>query len=431
MAISTVARGQITIIDYNDAVFLNSYISTNQPLTQIYTSDTGGYTPDWTSGGFLKLTPQLFKGGSGTDIMTAGTSVQSVTWTSNGTAVTLDANHIKNGSAPFDLTVKLNELSGATQKNYECTIVWRDTITGLDITVKSAITFTKVTNVGALICAICYTPDGAVFKNNSAVSLRAHCDFWRGATIDATNVSYKWFKITQGVFANTTSATATAVGQSVVTLTSVAGIAIGTEIKVGTHATMIVSAVNTGTKVVTVTGTWASIQGIGVAVIDPRYDVKAGAGWSIIDATHTYSGCTGYTTNEMTVMNGTVLDYETFQCLVTDTDASSPTYNQTICDFVSFNDMTDPIAVDIEAPSGVILKQGVGSTVLNAVLWQAGAKIDAVGTGYTYTWYRYTEAGVIDNTWNTVGYKLGKSITVTDPDVFGKATFYVTISTLT
>jgi hypothetical protein len=428
---SIIARGQITIIDYNDAVSLNSYIGANQPLTQIYTPDTLGYTPDWASGAFLKLTPQLFKSGSATDIMTAGTGVQSVTWTSNGVAVTLDANHVKNASAPFDLTVKVNELSALTQKNYECTIVWRDPVTLLDITVKSSITFTKIVNPGSLIVAIMYAPDGSVFKNGAAPSLRAHCDLWRGATIDSTNITYKWFKLTPGVFANTTSVGATVVGQSTVVLASVTGMAVGSEIKVGTHATAIISAINIGTKTVTIVGTWASIQASGVAVIDPRYDVKVGAGWSIIDATHTYGGITGYTINEITVVDASVLNYETFQCLITDTDASSPTYNQFVSDIISFTDSTDPVLVDIEAPGGTILKQGVGSTVLAAALWQAGVKIDAAGTGYTYTWSRFNESGVQDMAWGSGGYKTGKSLTVTDPDVAGKATFYVSIQTLT
>lgn len=428
---SIIARGQITIIDYNDAVSLNSYIGANQPLTQIYTSDTGGYTPDWTSGAFLKLTPQLFKSGSGTDIMTAGTSVQSVTWTSNGVAVTLDANHVKNGSAPFDLTVKVNELSSATQKNYECTIVWRDPVTLLDITVKSAITFTKVINAGSLITAIGYTPNGSVFKNGASASLQAHCDLWRGATIDATNVTYKWFKIVAGVFAPTTSTTATTAGGNTVTLTSVSNIIVGSEIVVGTESAKIVSAVNTGTKVVTITATFAGVQAIGVAVSDPRYSALAGVGWSIIDATHTYSGCTNYTTNELIITDTTVLNFETFKCVITDTDASSPTYNQSVNYIISFTDSTDPVAVDIEASNGSILRQGTGSTTLSATLWQAGVKIDTGGTGYTYTWTRYNESGVLDTTWNTVGYKLTKSITVVDADVFGKATFYCSIQTLT
>ena len=36
-----VARGQVTIIDQNDAVSLQAFIGSSQPLTQVFTTDTG------------------------------------------------------------------------------------------------------------------------------------------------------------------------------------------------------------------------------------------------------------------------------------------------------------------------------------------------------------------------------------------------------
>ena len=33
---------------------------------------------------------------------------------------------------------------------------------------------------------------GIVFKNDEVATLRAHCDLWRGASIDTTNVTYAW-----------------------------------------------------------------------------------------------------------------------------------------------------------------------------------------------------------------------------------------------
>lgn len=426
---SIIARGQITIIDYNDAVSLNAYIGSNQPLTQIFTSDTGGFTPDWTQSPYLKLTPQLFMSGSSTDIMTAGTNVQSVTWSSNGIAVTLDANHVKNASAPFDLTVKVNELSSLTQKNYECTIVWRDPNTSLDITVKSAISFTKVVNAGSLIAAIAYAPDGTVFKNGGVASLRAHCDLWRGAAIDSTNVTYQWFKQTNGVFAPTTTTAGGTISTNTVTVASTAGMAVGSEIVVGAEAAKTISAING--LILTLSSNFTATRAVGSTVSDPRYSSKAGVGWSLIDATHTYSGCTGYTTNELTVLDATVLNFETFKCVITDTDSSSPTYNQYVSDILSFLDSTDPVMVDISASNGTILKQGVGSTILTANLWQAGSKIDTAGTGYTYNWNRYDSSGNQDMTWGGAGTKTGKTVTITDPDVTGKATFVVNVQTLT
>lgn len=38
-----VARGQVTIIDQNDAVSLQAFIGSSQPLTQVYNRDNNAY----------------------------------------------------------------------------------------------------------------------------------------------------------------------------------------------------------------------------------------------------------------------------------------------------------------------------------------------------------------------------------------------------
>ena len=42
-----VARGQVTIIDQNDAVSLQAFIGSSQPLTQVYNRDNNAYAPSW------------------------------------------------------------------------------------------------------------------------------------------------------------------------------------------------------------------------------------------------------------------------------------------------------------------------------------------------------------------------------------------------
>lgn len=373
---SIVAQGQITLVDYNDAVSLNAYIGSNQPLTQIYTQDTNSFVPNWTTGTFLKLTPQLYKSGGGsTDIMTAGTGVQSVTWTSGGTAITPDTTHVKNASAPWDLTIKVNELSSAAQKNYECTIVWRDPSTSLDVTVKAAISFSKMTNPGSLVTAICYAPEGTVFKNGGIAALRAHCDFWRGAAIDTSSVTYQWFK---------------------------------------------------NDPLVTTTGS-------------ANYNANGGLGWGLISSTNTYGGITGPTgsltnfgMNEIIVPNATVLNYATFKCACKDTDSGSTTHNQVVFDTISIADQSDPIQVVVASSAGDVLRNGAGSTILKAELWRAAVKIDTGGTGYTYTWTKLDSTGAASNFFGTgSSTKTGQTLTVDGNDVDGKNTFTVAITTLT
>ena len=59
------ARGQVTIIDQNDAVTLQAFIGSSQPLTQVYNKDTNAYAPSWAASPYLILTPSLFVSGKG------------------------------------------------------------------------------------------------------------------------------------------------------------------------------------------------------------------------------------------------------------------------------------------------------------------------------------------------------------------------------
>ena len=40
------AQGQITIVDYNDALTLTGFINSNHPKTQIENPDNGSFTPE-------------------------------------------------------------------------------------------------------------------------------------------------------------------------------------------------------------------------------------------------------------------------------------------------------------------------------------------------------------------------------------------------
>ena len=81
----------------------------------------------------------------------------------------------------------------------------------------------------------------------------------------------------------------------------------------------------------------------------------------------------------------------------------------------------------ITSTGGDVFKNGQGSTVLTAVVYQAGAEIDAEGKG-TYTWTKYNKDGAIDTTWGTSGSKTGKTLSVSTSDVTTKATFMVVVT---
>lgn len=121
-----VARGQVTIIDQNDAVSLQAFIGSSQPLTQVFNKDTGVYAPSWAASPFLVLTPSLFVSGkAATDqissvgnaaTLTAGVKSGSAKWYKNGSAITSgqDSCTVGAASAKYALTIKANHMTVST-----------------------------------------------------------------------------------------------------------------------------------------------------------------------------------------------------------------------------------------------------------------------------------------------------------------------------
>lgn len=187
------ATGQFTIIDYNDALTLTGFISSNHPKTQMFNPDNGSYTPNWASSN-LVLTPSLYKLGTTTDVITTG-QVISVKWFegTSTTPITTGGNFALSGPKNHILTVKANILVGLPGKDFTCEIVYRDPSTNMDLTHKMGITFSRTVNGGGIADAIATAPDGNVFKNETITSLKANIELWRGSVLDNTNVAYQWY----------------------------------------------------------------------------------------------------------------------------------------------------------------------------------------------------------------------------------------------
>lgn len=353
-----IATGQISIIDYNDALTLTGFISSNHPKTQMYNPDNGGYTPNWASTN-LVLTPSLYKLGTTTDIITS-TEITSVKWFEAGssTAIASAGNYALSGAKSHILTIKANLLAGLPGKDWICEVTYRDSTTNLDLLHKMSISFSRVVNGGGIADAIAWSPDGNVFKNSSVTSLKAQCDLWRGSVIDSTSVTYQWYQQDSSI----------------------------------------------------------------------STDQGGGIGWRKL--TEAANMTTGVTTNTLTVFANAVSSFATFKCIIKDTDSASNTYNQAFIDTISFIDNSDPIQVSVTSTGGDVFKNGVGSTVLTAKLFQAGNEIDTAGTKYTYKWFKYDKDGnLVSNFGGTgINYKTGKTLNVGDSDVDIKATFSVEVS---
>ena len=394
-----VARGQVTIIDQNDAVSLQAFIGSSQPLTQVYNRDNNAYAPSWAASPYLVLTPSLFVSGqAATDqitsvgnaaTLTAGVKSGSAKWYKNGTAIVSgqDSCTIGAASAKYALTVKANHMTvSAPQVRYTFEAVYIDA-NGLEIPFRAEIQFTQHLNAGAMIAAVAYAPDGIVFKNDEVATLRAHCDLWRGASIDTTNVTYAWGIKDSAVFAGTNH--------------------------------------NASTKVVTLTSALSAAAASGAAVSCPYYNSMLGAGWACLTSTNPRGVTAGWTTNEITITADAVLNFETFKCAIKDTDTSAgnASANKVVCDIISFTDMSDPITVDLVSQKGFTIKNNGNDVDAKAVLYRSGEEIDTGGTAYTYTWKLWNSAGT-----SVVKTYTGKSITVSKADVTGKGVLMCEVS---
>lgn len=174
-----------------------------------------------------------------------------------------------------------------------------------------------------------------------------------------------------------------------------------------------------------VTYKWAMMDPSVTSSSSAGYDADFGVGWRKL--TDTSGQYTGTTTATITIYPAAVDSYAVLKCCAKDTDSASATYNSKFYDVATFIDNSDPLQVIITSTGGDVFKNGVGSTTLTAVVYQAGSAIDSAGTG-TYTWTKYNKDGTIDTSWGTSGHKTGKTLSVSGSDVTTKATFMVVVT---
>lgn len=173
-----------------------------------------------------------------------------------------------------------------------------------------------------------------------------------------------------------------------------------------------------------VTYKWAIMDASVTSSSSTGYDADFGTGWrKLSNTTNMYAGAT---TATLTIYAAAVESYAVYRCCAKDTDSASPTYNSKFYDVCTIIDNSDPLQVIVTSTGGDVFKNGVGTTVLTAVCYQAGSEVDASGTG-TYTWTKYDKDGNIDTSWGNSGSKTGKTLSVSTSDVETKATFMVLV----
>ena len=201
---AAIARGQITIVDLNDAKSLHLFLGSNSAATQIFNRDNKSYVPDYTgTSTHLVITPELYVSGTSSNIISSIKAAP--VWSINGSQTLATFGGTVGTASPWALTISQN-MTTVAQMRIDCTVTYTDPDTSVDLIVKASITITKSENAGSLCCAIATCPNGSIFKNNDVTSLKAHCDFWRGGSIDTTNVTYLWQKLVSGAWTNMRSA---------------------------------------------------------------------------------------------------------------------------------------------------------------------------------------------------------------------------------
>jgi len=211
---ATLAQSQFTIRRLVDGKTMNFFLNSNHPSTQIFTPDPSTYVPNYAAASnALVITPDLQISGE-TGNQTSKFKAGSVVWKINGTTIT-GTNSTYGATAasahPYTLTINKN-MTADQQLNIECSAIYVQPITLQELPVAQKIAFTKVSNSGASIIAVCTAPDGIIFKNNEVASLKARCDMWRGSTIDNTNVTYAWSINQSGTWVTLTSSNASTYG---------------------------------------------------------------------------------------------------------------------------------------------------------------------------------------------------------------------------
>lgn len=211
MAVNAV--GQITIIDFNDAIALTGYITSSHSSTVKYNQDDGSYNPNFGSTNAV-LTPHVFiSGGGTTDIMADLTSVKSVTWKRQTNAMTapgeLTSNEVSSGlSNSGKLTIKANPFSASVYAvSYLCTVVYTDPVSKLDSSCTIEFSFNAVAQGQGTAYAEITSEKGYAFKNGTPTSIVLAANLYRGSTKDTSNLTYKWYKYSGSTWPTTTVGT--------------------------------------------------------------------------------------------------------------------------------------------------------------------------------------------------------------------------------
>ncbi|WP_276910964.1 hypothetical protein [Hallella colorans] len=216
MSNKILSRGQITIVDLNDAKQISMILQVKNP-SQMYNPDTKVYTPNFTTDKNT-VTPKVYVTGSGQNMVNALTSIE---YDINGTK--LQAGKSAEGysvgaiSAGAVLTIATNIISNTLNINVKAT--YHDILTNIDTVLEAQTQVIKSTSAGALLQVVLTQPKGNCFETN-ITELTAHAECYRGGVLDTSIQKLQWQKLNfaNGLFEDISTGVETSGGQSTLTV---------------------------------------------------------------------------------------------------------------------------------------------------------------------------------------------------------------------
>jgi hypothetical protein len=331
---SVLATGQITFIDYNDALSLTGFINSTHPKTQVYSKDGGGtYSANWVSSNNL-LTPNLFKqaaGAAGIDLVSPtggnGVGITNAKWTlklftDSPVVIAAGGSNASFGSvsssAPYTLTLNKNCMSEA-KPSLECTFscTYTDPSTALSIDFRTSVSFSLMKSGGKAVFVQVYEDHGMYVIRNGAVAssslLLKFAVYRNGVKDTAVTGSAQWkYRDPGGSWVNDGSAVS-------------------------------LSGSNPET---------AATKTIGAATVDA------------------------------------ITGSRTYRIEFTDNDSEADVTGTVYATDVTILDLTDPYQLEYTVDGGTIFKNGEGTKTIHFRLFQNGVEVDLVSGAYKL--YRLT-----------------------------------------
>lgn len=180
------ANGQITIVDLNDGKAVQCFTRASQGQTQIFTPDTGVYTPNYSASAPNVITARVYVTGSSTDQAPTAACTK-WKWTVDGAAATPVS------GKSYQLNIVSNIAKNGSVKNIEWACTYTDPETKATTECRGYLTISLAKSGGALQTVQIETPDGNTFDStNSSKPLRAVAKFFRGNVQDTTLTSMTW-----------------------------------------------------------------------------------------------------------------------------------------------------------------------------------------------------------------------------------------------